>query len=59
MITLKEVGYECLQEIFANVSYEQVSPLFDEMDSIFLSLTEGYELKFFIRFVNEKAIQSR
>ena len=33
-----------LQDIFENVRYEEISPLFDEMESMFLSLTDGYRL---------------
>ncbi len=33
-----------LQEIFANVQYEEILSLFEEMESMFLSLLDGYEL---------------
>ena len=33
-----------LQDIFANILYRDISPLFDEMESMFLTLTDGYEL---------------
>lgn len=47
-----------LQEIFANVQYEEVSPLFDEMDSMFLSLTDGYEQGFTDEMSDEELTQT-
>lgn len=34
-----------LNEIFGNVIYSEVKHLFDEMESVFVSLTENYSLE--------------
>ena len=47
-----------LQEIFANVGYEEVSPLFDEMESMFRSLTDGYEQGFTDEMSDEELTQN-
>ena len=47
-----------LQEIFSNVRYEEVSPLFDEMEFIFLSLTDGYESRITDEMSDEELSQT-